>query len=105
MGTSGISSTSGSISFGGLATGMDTSSIIDKLVQLQSVPLTQLQNQQSACKTQISLLAELASKLDALETAASNLGSAGVMSLQATSSNTSFSTTPASAAIAGSYQV
>ncbi len=103
--TSGISSTSGNISFGGLASGLDTNSIIDKLVQLQTVPLTKLQDQQSACKTQISLLADLASRLNQLQAAASNLGSSGVLSFQATSSNASFSAAPGTGATAGSFAV
>ncbi len=103
--TSSISGTSGNISFGGLASGLDTNSIVDKLVQLQTVPLTKLQDQQSACKTQISLLADLASRLDQLQTAASNLGSSGVLSFQATSSNDSFSATPGTGTSAGSFAV
>ena len=95
----------GSITFGGLATGMDTNSIIDKLVQIQSVPLMRLQNQQSACNTQISLLADLASRLNDLKAAASNLASSGAMSFQTTSTNDSFSAAPGTGASAGSFTV
>ena len=106
MTTSSISSTSGSLlSFGGLATGMDTSSIIDKLVQIQSIPLTTLQNQQAACKTQISLLADLASRLDDLKTVTNDLGTSGLMALQPASTSVGFSAAPGTGATAGSYAV
>ena len=55
-----------SITFGGLASGLDTNSIIDSLVQLQSAPIAALQKRQGGVKSQVSLLGDLASKLAAL---------------------------------------
>lgn len=103
--TASVSSTSGSVTFGGLGSGLDTNAIIDKLVQIQSVPLTQIQNQQAATRTQISLLADLASRLSDLDAAASELRSSGVVAVQATSSNASFSAAPGPGASAGDYTV
>ena len=93
------------LSVGGLASGMDTQSIVDKLVQLESQPLTALQQHQSAYGSQVSALGDLASRLGALETAATGLASGGTLALQATSTNTAFSAVPGSAALAGSYAV
>jgi len=90
---------------GGLASGLDTNTIIDKLVQLQSRPLTLLQKRQAAAKTQISLLGDLTSKLSALKDAARALADNGVLGSKATSTNTAFSAVPDSNAVAGSYSV
>jgi flagellar hook-associated protein 2 len=92
-------------SVSGLSTGMDTSSMIDKLVSIEQQPLTALQTQQSACKSQVSILGNLASKLSALQDAADALGTGGVLGLKATSANTAFAATPGTGAIAGSYTV
>jgi flagellar hook-associated protein 2 len=93
------------ISFGGLASGMDTQSIIDKLVQLESQPITLLQTHESGFKAQVSALGDISSKLAALQTAASNLSTSGALGLKTTSTNTSFSATPGSSAVAGSYDI
>ncbi|OFX18486.1 MAG: hypothetical protein A2V77_13400 [Anaeromyxobacter sp. RBG_16_69_14] len=90
---------------GGLATGMDTQSMIDKLVSLESRPLTVLQTHQSAFKSQVSTLGSISSKLAALETAAQKLTTSGVLGLKTTSTNTAFSATPGSSSVAGSYDV
>jgi len=90
---------------GGLASGLDTNTIVDKLVQLQSRPLDLLKKRQAAAKTQISLLGDLTSKLEALRTAARALGDGGVLGAKATSTNTAFTATPGTNAVAGSYQV
>lgn len=90
---------------GGLASGMDTQSIIDKLVQLESQPLTLLQGRQAAFQSQVSLLGDLSSKLGALQTAASALATSGALANQVTSTTSSFSAVAGSGATAGTYQV
>jgi flagellar hook-associated protein 2 len=92
-------------SVSGLASGIDSQSIIDKLVQLESAPLANLQKRQSAFRAQVSSLADLASRLGALATAAQDLGSHGALAHVVSSSNVSFAATPASAAQAGTYDV
>ena len=92
-------------SVGGLASGMDTNSIIDKLVQLESQPLTVLQQRQTAFQSQVSVLGNLASRLSDLDAAARALATGGTLALKATSTNTSFSAVPSSSATAGSYDV
>ncbi len=90
---------------GGLASGIDTNSIIDQLVTLESQPLTTIQKRQSGLQTQISTLGDIVSKLSTLATAAQNLGDSGALATRATSTNTTFSATPGSSAVAGRYSV
>ena len=90
---------------GGLASGLDTNTIVDKLVQIQSRPLDLLRKRQGALRTQVSLLGELASKLSALRDAARSLADGGVLALKPTSANVSFTASPGSNAVAGSYSV
>jgi flagellar hook-associated protein 2 len=90
---------------GGLATGMDTQSMIDKLVSLESRPLTLLQKHESGFKAQVSALGSISSSLAALQTAAQKLATGGTLGLKTTSTNTAFSATPGSSAVAASYDV
>ncbi len=93
------------ITTGGLASGLDTNSIIDKLVQLESQPITLLQSQQSGVRSQVSALGAVASKLTALQTAAKALGDGGALGVTAASQSASFSAAPGSAAAPGSFSV
>ncbi len=61
------------ITFGGLATGLDTGSIISQLVAVRRLPITRMQDQQKTCEQQISALKDLKSKLLALRDAAAAL--------------------------------
>jgi flagellar hook-associated protein 2 len=90
---------------GGLASGLDTNTIIDKFVELRSVSLTQLQTTQAGAKTQISLLGDLTSKITALDVAARALSTGGVLGAKAVTKNTAFSAVPGSQAVAGEYSV
>lgn len=99
------SSTSAVFTASGLASGMDTASIVDKLVQLESAPIAQLQTQQAALRTQLSTLGTIVSKLGALRDAATALQTNGVLAASVASSNTTFSAVPGSSAIAGRYAV
>src|SRR5512142_661273 len=103
--TSLSSSSTATFTASGLATGMDTSSIIDSLVQLESKPIDRLKSQQADFKTQVSSLGSLISKLSALSTAADDLGTNGVFASKVTSTHTTFSVTPGTAATAGRYSV
>lgn len=93
------------ITTGGLASGLDTNSIIDKLVQIESRQITLLQQQQSGVKAQVSALGELASKLGALQAAAQALGDTGALGVKTTSTNTTFTATGTSTALPGSFSV
>jgi flagellar hook-associated protein 2 len=95
----------GTITSSGLVSGIDTASIVDQLVALESRPITLLQKQQSAFKTQVTLLGDIASKLSSLRSAAVDLGSTGVLAAKVQTSNTSFTATPGTGAAAGRYAV
>jgi len=90
---------------GGLASGIDTNSIVDSLVKLESVPLDQLRARQSAMKTQVSLLGDMASRMSALHDAAAAMKSGGVLALQSQGSAAGFGLTTTTGGSAGSYSV
>ncbi|HYS79990.1 MAG TPA: flagellar filament capping protein FliD [Anaeromyxobacteraceae bacterium] len=99
------SSTTPAFTAGGLASTLDTNSIIDGLVSLQQRPLDLLKSQQTGLQAQISTLGSIASRLSALGDAARALGTSGALAVSATSSNTSFSASPGAGAAAGSYSI
>lgn len=61
------------ISFGGLASGLDTKAIIAALLAVERRPITQLETRNKGYEKQKSLLADLESKLGKLQTAADAL--------------------------------
>lgn len=63
------------ITSSGLASGIDTASLIAQLVQLQRAPISKLQTTQSNLSNKASKLADLSSKLSALSNAAESLNS------------------------------
>lgn len=93
------------IQAGGLASGLDTASIIDSLVSLQKTPITQIEDRMKAVKVRISALSTLTSQVKALGTALDDLSSNGVRSASVTSKNTSFTATTASGAVPGRFSV
>jgi flagellar hook-associated protein 2 len=90
---------------GGLASGMDTNSIVDQLVKLESAPIAALKKRQTGIKTRTSALADIVSKLQALETAAKGLKTDGVLAAKVTSANDAFSVTTGTGATGGRYAV
>lgn len=78
---------------GGIASGLDTNSIVDKLIQADSGPLNQLRQRQSDYQVQISTAGSLVSQLKDLQTAASNLASNGVAAIQPTQTYADFTVT------------
>lgn len=95
----------GTITASGLVSNIDTASIVDQLVSLESRPITLLQSRQAAFKTQVSLLGDIASRLSALESAAKALGGSGVLAAKVTSANDAFTATPGAGALSGRYAV
>jgi len=90
---------------GGLASGLDTQSIIDGLTKIEQQPLDTLRTQQTDFKTQISVIGQLAGKIQALQSAAQALSTNGAVGTKATTVNTDFTATPSAQTQAGSYQV
>lgn len=77
-----------SIAFSGLATGLDTGSIIAQLVEIKRQPIYRLEDDKAGFQKQITALGTLKTKLLALQTAAQDLDTAGEFSsLRATSSD------------------
>ena len=81
--------TTPSISFSGLASGIDTSSIISQLTTVAQQPITQLQGKDDAYNASLSAWQQLNTNLSSLQTAAVALTQASTFSAaSATSSNT-----------------
>jgi flagellar hook-associated protein 2 len=105
MATTVSSSTSATFTASGLASGLDTATIVDKLVQLESAPITLMQNRQAALKTQLSTMGSIISKLSALRDASTALATNGVLGVTSASQNATFTATPSSGSNAGRYSV
>jgi flagellar hook-associated protein 2 len=74
----------------GLASGMDTAGLVDKLVELESRPLKLLAQRQAGITTQLSTIGTLMSRLEAFATAARGLASGGVSSITNTGTYADF---------------
>jgi flagellar hook-associated protein 2 len=76
------------VAFSGLATGLDTASIVSQLVELRRRPIYRLENRRTDFQNQLAALSTLKEKLLTLQKAAARLDSAAEFnSLQATSSD------------------
>lgn len=95
------------VNFSGLATGLDTGSIIAQLVEIKRAPVYRLQKDKKAFQDQIAALGTLKTKLLALQTAARKLDTAGEFSsAKATSSVTDALTVAAGGSAApGQYRI
>jgi flagellar hook-associated protein 2 len=90
---------------GGLASGLDTASIIDGLVGIRQVSITSLKNKQAGFQSNISVYGDLASKLNALQGIVDDLGKNGLQATNVTSTAAAFSASTTNAAQAGHYSV
>jgi flagellar hook-associated protein 2 len=99
--------TSGSISFSGLSSGLDTESIVTKLVAVEKAPADLLTTRKSNTTKQLSLVGDFVSKLQALSSAATNLNSAtNINAFTSTSADPSrVKVTSSSSAAVGSYNI
>jgi flagellar hook-associated protein 2 len=89
MSTSPISTTGPLFQAGGLASGLDTASIVNSIITSDSAAMNQAQAEQAAYKVQISTVADLTTKLQAFQVAADALG-AGLAPIRATSTYADF---------------
>ncbi len=89
----------------GIASGINWGPMVDQLVTLESAPIAAMQRKQASYSSQISNLGTLNSALASLRSATSGLGTSGVLSVAATSSNAAFTATPGTGATAGHYSV
>jgi flagellar hook-associated protein 2 len=95
------------ISVGGLISGMDTDTIITKLLDLEKKPITQLQQKETDYQVKISAYGTLMGNLKTLKNASKNLdGILDIRSFSAVSGNTGLLTVAVeNMAVAGSYSV
>jgi flagellar hook-associated protein 2 len=99
-------SNSSAISLSGLASGLDTTSIINGLVAAESAPLQAMQAQQTTLNGAVSELSSLGTQLSTLSSAAGALSSlTSVGSFTASSSSSAIVAQTSGAAQAGGYQV
>jgi flagellar hook-associated protein 2 len=89
---------------GGLASGLDTNSIVNSIITADSAPMLQLQKQQAAFSVQISTVATLTSQLQAFRTATDTLAASGLAPIKADSTYDDF-TVAGSAPAEGNYTV
>jgi flagellar hook-associated protein 2 len=88
----------------GLVSGMDTSTIINQLLQLERQPQLRLEQKKAAHEAKIAAYQMVNAKLIALQSAADTLGKADTWrAFKVTSSTSSVSATASTSAIAGSY--
>jgi len=98
---------SAGISFAGIGSGIDTDSIVRRLMELENIPVTRLQRRQDSLKTKMNLYSEFRTQLNAVKSAAQSLNAAGAFNpMTATSSVTDVATISAgSASSAGTYSL
>ena len=96
-----------SVSFTGLATGLDTASIVTQLVEIRRAPIYRLQSQRTGYEAQKTALDTLKAKLTAFQDAAQAIDSANEFaSLSATSNDDGvLGVTADSTAAPGSYDI
>ncbi|CAI3792901.1 flagellar filament capping protein FliD [Pseudarthrobacter sp. MM222] len=91
------------ISLDGLASGLDTTSLISALMQVEAIPQTQLKSKSTGIQSMVSALQGLNSKVAALATQAAAVAKPGALDLySATTSSDKIAATTTSAAKAGS---
>jgi flagellar hook-associated protein 2 len=89
---------------GGLASGLDTNSIVDKLVAIESLPITKNSQRQAALSVQISSIGDLLSKIKSLSSAAGSL-SKGVTAYSISSTPAGVSAAVGTGASAATYSI
>ena len=107
--TSSVSSSSpfGTISSPGVGSGLDINSIINGIMSVEQLPLTNLQNKDTDLHTQLSAIGKLQSAISAFQSSMQDLSSASkYLAYSATSSDTSvLSASATQSAAQGSYSV
>lgn len=100
-------SSAGTISFPGIGTSIDVSTLVTKLMSVESQPLTLLQSTQTSYQAQLSAVGTLKSSLSTFQSALSSLTSlSGFTSMKASGYDTSIlSASVTSSAPSGTYAV
>jgi flagellar hook-associated protein 2 len=96
----------GTVTMGGLGSGIDVEGLIDGLVKANQVTLNKLQSQASTYRTASSTLSDIGTALAALQTAANGLSSAqGVGGISASSSHSSIVASASGEALPALYKI
>ena len=96
----------GTVTMGGLGSGMDIEGLVSGLVKANGVTLTKLQNQASSFRTAAATLSDIGSTLSTLQTAVTALSTnTGVGGLMASSSDAAVVVSASGAALPASYEV
>src|SRR6185369_1149081 len=90
---------------GGLASGLDTNTIVDKLVAIEAQPITVNTTRQSALTVQISTIGILVSKIKALATSGDTLGKSGVAATSAITTPSGVAAATGTGALPGRYGI
>jgi flagellar hook-associated protein 2 len=90
---------------GGLASGLDTNSIIDSLVKIESRSVDMAKTRQDAFKAQISQVGDLVSRLTSFNTSLQALTKTGVLGVTQVGSASGYTATPSSSSTAGRYSI
>jgi flagellar hook-associated protein 2 len=95
------------ITFGGLATGLDTGSLIDELMAAERQPLTLLENDKTWLNNRLTALQQFDAKLNSFQVRAESLGSSESISARQVTqtSNEYFSGKASADALLSNYQV
>lgn len=100
-----IGSSLSGISFAGLGSGIDTNSIVERLMSLEQIPIRRLQQRQAQLTERMGIYNQLRSRVQALSSAANSLNSPSAYNpARASASDASVATIAASSgAVEGSY--
>ena len=93
------------IQAGGLASGLDTASIIDSLVSLQKRPIEKLDKAAQAVKVRVSAFSTISGQLTAFGKSLKTMQTDGVRATAVQSKNTSFAASTTSGAVPGQFSV
>ncbi len=91
-----------STSLGFTAGGIDASSIVSSLMQVERQPLTILQNRQAAARVQVTAMAALKTNLDAIKSSAAGILTSGLAKMSVSSSSANATATISGSARQGS---
>ncbi len=96
-----------SVTFGGLATGLDTASIVKELMALERKPIERMQQEKSYLNSRVKAFSEFDGKLKGLLKAMEDMDTAKELRSYATTAGSEefFSVSASSSAAAGSYQI
>ncbi len=96
----------GTISFGGIGSGIDTESIVNGLVQASQQPISKLKSRASSTRAAMSTISDLSSLFSTLQKSVKALeDSDGVASFKASSSSSAIVATTKGAATPGSFDI